>query len=81
MKISVKLFASFREAFGSSEVQMELPDGTTAGDMLEDIFQKHPQLERFRGHAVVTIAKHSVPLSQSLHDGDEVAILPPVSGG
>lgn len=81
LKFKLKLFASFREVFGNSEVDYELPEASVASDLMDDIFKRHESLERFRGHVVISINKKAVPLEQEIHDGDEVAILPPVSGG
>jgi len=81
MMFKLKLFAFYRQAFGAPEVSYEIAAGSSAADLLEDIFRKHPSLEKSRGHVVVTINKIAVPLTDEIHDGDEVAILPPVSGG
>ena len=81
MKITLKLFASFRQEFGTGIVQYELPERSTAQNLLDLIFIKYPNLDRFKGHVVVTVGQLAVPLTTILNDGDEVAILPPVSGG
>ncbi|MEM4262302.1 MAG: MoaD/ThiS family protein [Thermoplasmata archaeon] len=77
----MKLFASFRQIFNASEIEFELPEGATAQDLLDDLFLKYPDLRRFKGHVVVTINHQASPLTAGISDGDEVAILPPVSGG
>ncbi|MDH4123850.1 MAG: MoaD/ThiS family protein [Thermoplasmata archaeon] len=81
MKIKLKLFASFRQAFDSSEIEYELPEGSTASDLLNDIISKHPSLERLRGHVIVTVNRNAVSLEFILNEGAEISILPPVSGG
>jgi len=81
MKITLKLFASFRQEFDTGIVQYDLPEGSTAQYLIDDIFNRHPTLSRFKGHVVVTVSLLAVPLTTTLHEGDEVAILPPVSGG
>lgn len=81
MKIKLRLFASFRQVFNSSEIEFTLSEGATAQDLLNEIFSKHKELERFRGHVVVTINRQAVQMTAVIHEGDEVAILPPVSGG
>ena len=81
MKIKLRLFAFFRQAFGAPEISYELAEGATAADLLDDIFKKHPTLEKSRGHVVVTINKTAVKLTEKIKEGDEVAILPPVGGG
>jgi len=81
MIIKLRLFAFFRQVMGAPEIAYELAEGATVSDLLEDIFKKHPSLEKSRGHVVVTINKVSVQFAEKIRDGDEVAILPPVSGG
>lgn len=81
MRIALKLFAFFRQMFGSSQITYEIADGATVSDLLEEIYEKYPPLEKSRGHVVVMINKKAVPLTEQIKDGDEVAILPPVSGG
>ena len=81
IKIKLKIFAFFRQAFGASEVQYSMREGATAEDLLDEIIRNHPSLENSRDHVVITVNKQSVRLDTVLHDGDEVAILPPVSGG
>jgi len=81
MKIKLKLFAFFRQALGSNELQYEIKAGATAQDLLDDILSKYPALEKSRNHVVITINQQAVHLDAPLHEGDEVAILPPVSGG
>jgi molybdopterin converting factor subunit 1 len=81
MKIKLKLFAFFRQALGASDLQYEIGSGATAKDLLDDIISKHPTLEKSRNHVVITINQQAVHPDAPLHEGDEVAILPPVSGG
>lgn len=81
MMIKLRVFAFFRQVLGTPELSYEIAEGATAEDLLEDIFKKHPSLEKSRGHVVVTINKMAVHLTEKIHEGDEVALLPPVSGG
>jgi len=81
LKFKLRLFASFRQTFGTNELEYELPDGSTANDLVEDILEKYPSLDKFRGHVVVTRNREAVPLTTPIHEGEEIAILPPVSGG
>jgi molybdopterin synthase sulfur carrier subunit len=81
MIIRLRLFAFFRQEFGAPEVAYEIADGSSVGDLLESIFKKYPSLEKSRGHTVVTINRVPVKMEEKIHDGDEIVILPPVSGG
>jgi molybdopterin synthase catalytic subunit len=76
MQIRVRLFAGLRERAGATELELELPEGAVVGDALE----------RMRvltdGVPVVMAVNHEYADPASpLHGGDEVALIPPVSGG
>lgn len=80
MKVQVKLFASLREAAGTDEVALELPDGATAADALARIREDHPDVGD-RSDLVFARNREVVDAGTELADGDEVALMPPVSGG
>lgn len=92
MRVKVRGFASFREVMGR-EVLIELSDGSTMRDLLEALCSNHDGLREalFRPQGElreeVTLLRkgHGTDPSESmeivLEDGDEVAILPPFSGG
>ena len=76
MQVRVRLFAGLRERAGAAHVELELPDGAVVGDALE----------RMRaltdGIPVVMAVNHEYARpGDPLHGGDEVALIPPVSGG
>ncbi len=81
MKVIVRYFAIYREAAGESQVEMEVEEGSTLGSLLEDIFKKHPKLERWSQSIVCSVNRKYADDDTVLVDGDEVALLPPVSGG
>ena len=80
MRVVVRLFASYREAAGVGRIEMELPVGATVKDSITEIVRRYPLIAEGR---TVVIAKNReyVDASESLADGDEVALIPPVSGG
>ncbi len=81
MRVRVRLFAAYREAVGRGETSVDLPEGGTVSDLLSLLVAEFPRL---RGLAQVTAAavnQEYVARSTVLHDGDEVAFIPPVSGG
>ena len=80
MKVNVRLFASLREIFKSPYLEVALPDGATVADLVEVIREDAPHLGH-GGRFHVTINKDFVDQEEALHDGDEVAIFPPVGGG
>jgi molybdopterin synthase catalytic subunit len=70
------LFAGLRERAGASELELELPDGALVADALErmrDLTDGVP--------VVMAVNQEYAPASATLHPGDEVALIPPVSGG
>ncbi len=80
MKVRVRLFASLREIYKSPYLEVELPEGATVADLVEVIREEAPHLGK-GGRFHVTINKDFVDQDAVLHDGDEVAIFPPVGGG
>ncbi len=79
MRVVVKLFAQHRVATGLSSVTLELPEGATAREAVSAVAASHAQVDP-RGSMVAVNARYARP-EQTLADGDEVALLPPVSGG
>ncbi|MDE3057862.1 MAG: molybdopterin converting factor subunit 1 [Bacteroidota bacterium] len=81
MKIFVKFFASAREAVGSDNVQVAVKEGATANDVLELFGSQFETMNRLRPYVRVAVNQSYVVNDHVLHEGDEVAIIPPVSGG
>ena len=81
--IEVKLlfFAGQRDIVGQSEVHMRLEPGTTLGTLWEQLTADHPQLKKYHGHVLYAVNQEFSPPATVLNDGDEVAFVPPVSGG
>ncbi|HEY5638596.1 MAG TPA: molybdopterin converting factor subunit 1 [Dehalococcoidia bacterium] len=80
-KAKVRLFARLADLAGTREAEVELGEGLTAADVFEVLVQRHPRLTGF--DAIVRFAVNSeyVPETHPVRDGDEVALIPPVSGG
>jgi MoaE-MoaD fusion protein len=76
MEVRVRLFAGLRERAGADEVELDLPDGAVVGDALE-------RLAALTGGGRVVMAVNRVYADPrvALHPGDELALIPPVSGG
>ncbi len=79
MRIRVRLFAAYKEVAGEEELLMELPDGATVGDAVGALEARFPGLALGEGMAAVNAA--FAGRDTQLKDGDELAFLPPVSGG
>jgi molybdopterin synthase catalytic subunit len=81
MRVRVLLFAALREAVGAKELFLEVDAGSDVQGALERLESEHPVLDRYRGRVLVSVNRERVPLDTPLGEGDEIAVLPPVSGG
>ncbi len=81
MRILVLLFAAAKERAGTAQLPLELAIGATAGDLLAAVLAARPALAPIAGQLRVAINQRFEGLDAIVRDGDEVAILPPVSGG
>jgi molybdopterin synthase catalytic subunit len=80
MRVTVKLFAVFRDIVGQPEVELELREGGTVGEAWERLKGDHERLAGAVAAVLFAVNKEIVEPEFSL-EGDEVAFLPPVSGG
>jgi molybdopterin converting factor subunit 1 len=81
MRVRVRLFASLREAVGRPEVELELPEGTTAEEAWARLAHDHPALAERRPRLTAAVNRQYAPFDTALRDGDELVFVPPVSGG
>jgi molybdopterin converting factor subunit 1 len=79
--VQVKLFAVAREIVGRGEVAVELREGSTVGDLVEYFFARYPGLRGMAGSLLFAVNHELAEPSANLREGDEVGLLPPVSGG
>jgi molybdopterin converting factor subunit 1 len=79
--VKVRFFAAPREALGTSEMEMALPAGTTVAELIARLKEKYPVLRAYTHFLSVAVNRAYVGMQTELHDGDEVACLPPVGGG
>jgi molybdopterin converting factor subunit 1 len=77
----VRLFARLRELTGAGELTRDLPDGSTAQDVWNALAQEYPPLAEYTKAIAVAVNEDYSRLTATVKDGDEVAFLPPVSGG
>jgi molybdopterin converting factor subunit 1 len=81
VRIRVRYFGQAREAAGIPEEELELMPGATIRDAVAAIWTRHPELERMRHVLRVAVNRRLAQDEQELSERDEVALLPPVSGG
>jgi len=79
--VRVLLFAALREAVGEKTLELELAETATLADLLARLEARHAALARYRGRLFVARNEERASPSTALRDGDEIALLPPVSGG
>ena len=81
MRVAVKLFGAVREAAGAKELAVDLPEGATLRDLRDLLAAQHPIFEALGERLAVSRNLEIARLDAPVRDGDEVAFLPPVSGG
>ena len=81
MTVNVRLFAELRERFGCDRTAMDLPAGTTLGDLLAQLGESAPQVRPLLAKSAVAVGLEMSSLDRVLQGNDEISILPPVSGG
>jgi molybdopterin synthase sulfur carrier subunit len=81
VKITVKLFAAYQEAYNLPELNLELPINTPVIQVLEHLLTEKPQLEPWRNLTRFGVNLQFVEANTLLKNGDEVVLIPPVSGG
>jgi molybdopterin converting factor subunit 1 len=81
VKIEVLFFAILRERAGRERETLEVPAATTAADLMVQLVRLHPGLAGLEGRVQLAVNRQMVPRSHVLRDHDEVALIPPVSGG
>ncbi len=81
MRVRVKFFAAARAIVGQGEVSVELQRGSTVGELMEQFFTQFPELKEIAGSLLVAVNREIAERSAGLEEGDEVGVMPPVSGG
>jgi molybdopterin converting factor subunit 1 len=79
--VTIRLFARLREIVGASELERTLPAPATARTAWETIAREFPGIAEYEATISCAVNEEYARLSAPLADGDDVAFLPPVSGG
>jgi len=80
-KVRVLYFAIARDATGRNSETVQLDSSISAGELLNRIVESHPALGPLRSALRLSVNRELVSEDRRVHDGDEVAVLPPVAGG
>ncbi|ERT07675.1 thiS family protein [Lyngbya aestuarii BL J] len=79
--VTVQLFAVYQEVYKVPKLVLTLPPQTPVSQVLEHCIEEHPELERWRPLTHFGVNLQFVPPETPLSNGDEVVLIPPVSGG
>ena len=81
MQVRLLFFATLKDIVGARHMQVDVPSGATVADVLGQLENSYPRIRDYRPVILTAINEEYVDQRALLHDGDEVAIFPPVSGG
>jgi molybdopterin synthase catalytic subunit len=81
MRIRIRLFAVLREKAGVDEVYLDVEDGSTAADAARILMTQHPEIRPMADIALFAVNTEYVDANFPLSENDELALIPPVSGG
>ena len=81
MQLEIRFFALYRERAGRSTGTVSLPDGATVADLTEEVRRLFPRLAPPGVNIVVAVNAEYAGPETPLRQGDEICLIPPVSGG
>jgi molybdopterin converting factor subunit 1 len=81
MRVTVRLFARLRDITGAAEMPREIARGATIGAVWHELAGEFPALADYERSISSALNADYARMDAEVHDGDEVAFLPPVSGG
>ncbi|MBI3976932.1 MAG: molybdopterin converting factor subunit 1 [Chloroflexi bacterium] len=81
MQVTVRFFAAYRERAGERQATFEIPTGTTVSGLVEHVLHRFPALAGVVATSAYAVNQEYADPTTPLQTGDEVAFLPPVSGG
>jgi len=81
MTIRLRFFAALRERLKTSEATRDVPAGASPADVWSALCREHPELVPLSGSMSFAVNREYVDRLHCLHEGDELALIPPVSGG
>jgi len=81
MKVRVQFYAQLRDLVGMRELELEILDGATIRDLLEQLYVERPALAGHDKSILIGAGLEFVDRNYKLNPGEEIAIMPPVQGG
>jgi molybdopterin converting factor subunit 1 len=81
VRVTVRLFARLRDIAGAAELARQIAPGATIGSVWRELVTEFPELAQYERSISSAVNADYARMDQTVADGDEVAFLPPVSGG
>ena len=81
MRVNVKLFARLRELVGTGDLVVDAPDAATVRDVWQALVRAHPAAAAYERSMSCAVNLDYARMTTPVSAGDDVAFLPPVSGG
>lgn len=81
MKVPVHFYAQLRDLAGVAELDVDLTEGSTVGQLLEKVYEKKPPLRSRDKSILVGVGLEFVERDYVVKESDEIAVMPPVQGG
>jgi MoaE-MoaD fusion protein len=81
MKIRAQFYAQLRDLAGTPEIEVDLVEGATVRDLLEQVYAHQPKLRPHDKSILIGAGVEFVDRNYKLSPGDEISIMPPVQGG
>lgn len=80
MKINILAFGIAKDIFGGSAISMELTNDASVSNLKYALEKEYPKLKQLASYMIAVNNEYALP-GDSIHPSDEIAIIPPVSGG
>ena len=81
MKVRTQFYAQLRDLVGRHEIDVDLAEGATVRDLLDQIYAQQPKLRPHDKSILIGVGVEFVDRNYELKPGDEISIMPPVQGG
>ena len=81
MKLRILFFSILRDLTGTDEMDFTVAPGSVVRDLLAQLFERWPELAKWESSLLIAVDQSYVKRDEALHEGAEVAIMPPVQGG
>ena len=81
MRVNILLFARLRDIAGGAQLSRDVAPDASIGDVWRQLAGEFPELSKYERSISTAVNADYARMDHRVHDGDEVAFLPPVSGG